>query len=86
MFMGVLCNHSVKTHFQFTWRNAVFFILYTSEKHYFCLVFLELLVSIQLFTRDSRLSVKIPCIYDSIAGHSHSVTIHSRMFVFMGAL
>ena len=48
--------------------------------------FLELLVSIQLFTRDSRLSVKIPCIYDSIAGHSHSVTIHSRMFVFMGAL
>ena len=31
---GVLCNHTVKTHFLYA---AAFFI--TSEKHYFCLFF-----------------------------------------------
>jgi len=66
-------------------QRSILHLIYLREA-LFLSGFLELLVSIQLFTRDSRLSVKIPCIYDSIAGHSHSVTIHSRMFVFMGAL
>ena len=66
-------------------QRSILHLIYLREA-LFLSGLLELLVSIQLFTRDSRLSVKIPCIYDSIAGHSHSVTIHSRMFVFMGAL
>ena len=82
MFMGVLCNHTVKTHFLYA---AAFFFL-PPRSIIFVWFFLELLVSHHLsylqHTRDSRLSVFVLCIYDSIAGHSHTVTIHSRVFLY----
>ena len=86
MFMGVLCNHTVKTHFLFKQQHSSFLPaaeptgLFTSEKHYFLSDFLELFVSHH--TRDSRLSVFILCIYDSIR-RSLSFGNHSLAYVFI---
>ena len=59
-------------------REALFFV-------WFFRAFSVTSIICILVIRDF-LSVFILCIYDSIAGHSHSVTIHSRMYVFIFAL